>query len=92
MERPGRANIYIYIIIEQMEAMRIVRDNIQPDEDDKIHEYTISCFFSPCECKEMGIWFVGEGMYDRCEEIEYVNKDMLEWQMLSNALTCLCKM
>ena len=62
-----------------MEALRVVLENIQPD--DEIDGYTISCFFSPCECKEMGIWFVGEGMRNRCEEVEYVDKAMLEWQM-----------
>ena len=74
------------------EALRIVRDNIQPDET--IDDYTIFCYFAPCVCKEMGIWFVGEGMCTRCDEIEYcgLNEDLLQRQLLANAITCLCKM
>ena len=75
-----------------MEALRIVRDNMIDPDDWWIDKYTIACFFSPCECKELGICFVGDGMCEPCEEIEYVNKDEIEWQMLFNALTCLCKM
>ena len=75
-----------------MEALQIVRDNMIDPEEWIIDGYTISCFFSPCEHQEMGIWFVGEGMCPRCAEIEYVDKDKLEWQMLYNAITCLCKM
>ena len=75
-----------------MEALKLVRDNMLDPEDWRIDGYTIACFFEPCECKDMGIWFVGEGLCDRCQEIEYVDKDRLEWQMLYNALTCVCKM
>ena len=83
----------MYIITnEKMEALQIVRDNMIDPEDWIIDSYTISCLFSPCECKEIGIWFVGEGMCRRCEEIEYVDKDTLKWQMLRNALARVCKM
>ena len=75
-----------------MEAMQIVRDNMIDPKDWIIDAYTIFCFFSPCECTEMGIWLVGDGMCPRCEEIGDVDKDRLEWPMLCNAITCVCKM
>ena len=75
-----------------MEVLQIVRDNMLDPEEFIIDKYTISCFFSMCECKDLGIWFVGQGLCDRCEEIEYVHKDDLEWQLLYNAITCVCKM
>ena len=73
-------------------ALRIVRENIQPNE--RIDDYTIFCFFCPLVCKEMGIWFVGEGLCTRCDEIEYcgLNEDLLQRQLLANAITCLCKL
>ena len=73
-------------------ALRIVRENIQPDEE--IDSYTIFCYFAPCECKEMGIWFVGGGLCTRCDEIEYccLSEDLLQRQLLANASTWLCKM
>jgi len=76
-----------------MEALKIVRDNmIDPEQDWIIDGYTISCFFCPGECKEMGYSIIGDGICPRCEEVEYVNKDMLEWQMLCNAITCVARM
>ena len=78
--------------MERSLALQIVRDNMIDPDDWIIDSFTISSFFEPCECKDMGIWFVGEGMCPRCEEIEYIDRDELEWQMLRNALTCVCKM
>ena len=76
-----------------MEVLKIVRDNmIDPEQDWIIDGYTISCFFSPCECKEMGYSIVGDAICERCEEIEYVDKDILEWQMLCNAIACVARM
>ena len=75
-----------------MEALQIVRDNMIDPDDWIIDSFTISSFFVPCECKDMGICFVWDGMCPRCEEIEYIDRDELEWQMLYNALTCVCKM
>ena len=76
-----------------MEALKIVRDNmIDPEQDWIIDGYTIFCFSCPCECKEMGYSIIGDGICRRCEEVEYVDKDRLEWQMLCNAITCVCKM
>ena len=49
-------------------------------------------FLNHAICKDMGIWFVGDGLCPRCEEIEYIDRHELEWQMLYNALTCVCKM
>ena len=74
-----------------MEALKIVRDNML-DEDYIIDKYTISCFFWPCECKDLGICFVRGALCDRCQEIEYVHKDDINWQLLYNAITCVCKM
>ena len=75
-----------------MEVLQIVRDNMLDPEEFIIDKYTISCFFSLCECKDLGIWFVGQGLCDRCEEIEYIDRNDLEWQMLYNAITCICRM
>ena len=75
-----------------MEVLQIVRDNMLDPEEFIIDKYTISCFFSMCECKDLGIWFVGQGLCDRCEEIEYIDRNDLEWQMLYNAITCICRM
>ena len=74
-----------------MEALQIVRENML-DEDYMLDEYTISCFFWPCACKDMGFWSVGDGLCDRCQEIEYVHKDDINWQLLYNAITCVCRM
>ncbi len=71
-------------------ALRIVRDNIQPDE--RLDDYTIFCYFAPCVCKEMGIWFVGEGMCTRCDELAYCEIKDLQRQLLANAITCICRM
>ena len=73
-----------------MEALQIVRDNMIDPDDWRIDAYTLACFFSPCVCKEMGIWYAGQGICERCEEIEYVDRAELEWQMLYNAITCVC--
>ena len=75
-----------------MEALKIVRDNMLDPEECIINRYTIHIFFSPCECKDLGIWFVGDGLCDRCEEKEYVHRDDINWQLLYNAITCVCKM
>ena len=76
-----------------MEALKIVRDNmLDPDQDWIIDAYTRFLLFSPCQCKEMGYSIIGDLICTRCEEVEYVDKDRLEWQMLCNAITCLCKM
>ena len=75
-----------------MEALKLVRDNMLDPEDWRIDGYAIACFFDPCICKDMDIWFVGDGLCPRCEEIEYIDRHELEWQMLYNALTCVCKM
>ena len=53
-----------------MEAMQIVRRNMLGPEEWIIDAYTISCFFSPRKCKDVGIWFVGEGLFPRREEVE----------------------
>ena len=50
-------------------ALRIVRDNLQLDE--LIDDYTIFCYFAPCQCKVMGFWFIGEGLCTRFDEIKY---------------------
>ena len=72
-------------------ALRIVRENVQPDE--QIDNYTIYCFFAPCVCKEMGIGFIGEGMCTRCDELAYSEiNELLQRQLLVNGITCLCKM
>ena len=73
-----------------MEALQIVRDNMLDPEEWITDSYTIACFFSPCKCKDIGIWFVGEGFCPHCEEIGHVDRDELEWKMLYNALTCVC--
>ena len=76
-----------------MEALKIVRENmLDPDQDWIIDAYTLFCFLSHCQCKEMGYSIIGDGICPRCEEIEYVDKDRLEWQMLCNAIRCLCRM
>ncbi len=73
-------------------ALKIVRDNMIDPDDWIIDSFTISSFFEPCECKEMGIWHVGQGLCDRCADIEYIDRAELQWQMLYNAITCVCKM
>ena len=76
-----------------MEVLKIVRDNmLDPEQDWMIDGYTIFCFFCPCECKQMGYSIIGDVICTRCEEIEYVDKDRLEWQMLCNAIACVARM
>ena len=70
-------DMYVYYYQRKMEALQIVRDNMIDPDDWIIDGYTIAYFFSPCECKDMGIWFVGEGVCPRCEEIEHVDGDKL---------------
>ncbi len=71
-------------------ALRIVRDNIQPDEI--LDDYTIFCYFAPCVCQEMGFWFVGDGFCTRCDELAFYETSNVQRQILANALTCLCRM
>ena len=75
-----------------MEAPKIVRDNMLDPEECIIDKYTISSFFSPCECKDLGLCFVRGALCDRCEEIQYIDRNDIEWQLLYNALTCVCRM
>ena len=84
--------MYVYYCQRKMEALQIVRQNMIDEDDWILQAYTITCFFEPCICKDMGIWFVGDGLCPRCEEIEYIDRHELEWKMLYNALTCVCKM
>ena len=68
-------------------ALRIVRENIQPHE--KIDDYAIFCDFAPCVCTEMHNL---TGMLcTRCDEISGIN-DLLQRQLIANAMTCFCKM
>ena len=85
-------DVYVYYYQRKREALQIVRDNKLDHEDWIIDAYTIQCFFETSECKDLRIYFVEDGLCPRCQEREYVDKDMLEWQMLCNAITCLCKM
>ena len=71
-------------------VLRIVRDNIQPYEI--LDSYTILCYFAPCVCKEMGLWFAGDSFCTRCDELAYCDINDLQRQLSANAITCLCRM
>ena len=75
-----------------MEALQIVRDNMLDPDDWIIDRFTIDLYFSLCECKDLGLCFVRGGLCERCEEIQYIDRNDIEWQLLYNAITCVCKM